>query len=135
MSMEAVIPQTDTPVLGALIEERLAIKAAYDELNRATKEKKRELDAVEFRLLEALDALGTETARAHGHTVAVNESVKGNIADYDEFIEFVRDNDAWFLLERRISNPAFREMLAERDGEDIPGLTAFNRRTVSVRKV
>ena len=55
-------------------------------------------------------------------------------SDWDSFYNFVKENDAYHLLEKRIHNGNMKEFLAD-NPDDVPmGLQARNQYVISVRK-
>jgi hypothetical protein len=55
-------------------------------------------------------------------------------SDWDSFYRFVKENDAYHLLEKRIHNGNMKEFLAD-NPDDVPmGLQARNQYVISVRK-
>ena len=55
-------------------------------------------------------------------------------SDWDSFYQFVKENDAYHLLEKRIHNGNMKEFLADNPDAVPMGLQARNQYVVSVRK-
>jgi hypothetical protein len=55
-------------------------------------------------------------------------------SDWDSFYNFVKDNDAYHLLEKRIHNGNMKEFLADNPDAVPMGLQARNQYIISVRK-
>ena len=55
-------------------------------------------------------------------------------SDWDSFYNFVKDNDAYHLLEKRIHNGNMKEFLADNTDAVPMGLQARNQYIISVRK-
>ena len=73
-------------------------------------------------------------ARGRSATATLNEEELATVTDWDRVHEFVRSQNAFFLLQRRMNSAAWREAAAER-GEPIPGTTVFKRRTIALRRI
>jgi hypothetical protein len=63
----------------------------------------------------------------------INSRRVPTVKDWDAFFAYVKANDAWELLARRVNDSA----VAERwdNGETIPGVDAFNLVSVSITKL
>lgn len=125
------------PVIKALTRELVDTRTQLRELAVQEKELKAIKSELEQRLIEAMDAVGTTGAKAEGHNLNIQETVVANWDDYDTFtnwlIESLPDHpENLSLFERRISSVAYREMLKAHDGEDVPGLKPFTKRTLSL---
>ena len=123
------------PVIQALTAELIDVRNELRFLSEQERELKSKKAELEQRLIEAMDAVGTTGAKAHGHTLNINESVVPAWDDYDTFtnwlIESLPDHpENIALFERRISVPAYREMLKH---GNVPGLNPFTKRTLSLR--
>lgn len=130
----------DRPVISALTEELIEVRKKLRALSLEEKELKREKEELSLRLIQAMDAVGTTGARALGHSLSIQEAVVPQMTDYDTFCEWFIENiqerpELVSIFERRLSAPVFRELLEEREGEDIPGLFGFTRRTLSLRSL
>lgn len=115
--------------LGATID---AYRNLYDqraELNRQVKQIEADMKLLEGDLLRDMDALGIDSARGKTASLRINENVYPSVQDWDQVYEFVKSNDAWYLLERRMTTLAYRQM--QEAGEDIPGVEPMTKRTVS----
>ena len=67
--------------------------------------------------------------------VSLRRSKSGTITDYDAFEKFVYRNKALELLQTRISNKAWQERVTQRKGKPIPGVSTFERVSISLRKL
>jgi len=65
-------------------------------------------------------------------TVSIKETALASVKDWDAFEQYIYDNKALYLLQRRPSDPAYREEI-DANGE-IPGVETFNKISVSLTK-
>lgn len=66
-------------------------------------------------------------------TVSVNTETVANVTDWAEFEKYVYENHALYLLQRRASNPSYREEIAAKG--EIPGTEPFTKRRLSLKHV
>lgn len=130
--------ETETPIIEDLTSQLVEIRDELRDL--ATKEKvlKKNKEEIEIRLKQAMEAVGIDLARAHGHTISIQHRTVPTLTDYDSFTEWFTDNiqehpEYMSLFERRISAPVYRELLEEFEGESIPGIEPFDKWSVSLR--
>jgi hypothetical protein len=108
------------------------------------RDKKRDLQAelkildeafreLELSILNEMDAQGTTLTRGSRATVSISESIVPTVTDWDQFYDYVRENDAMYLFERRVAATAWRELLES--GDKVPGTEPFTKRSLSLRKL
>src|SRR5262245_896745 len=85
-----------------------------------------------YELLMALDAAGTEMARTKAGTVSASVHDTAVCIDPNAFIDFVRQNDMYELMDRRANGTACKAF-AKEHGELPPGVKVNSKRSVSVR--
>jgi len=85
-------------------------------------------------LLEVLDLFGLKSAKTEFGTVSVKVYHTSPLSDPDAFMDFVRENDAYELMDRRANSTAVREYAEEHEGLLPPGVKINSRRTIGVTK-
>jgi hypothetical protein len=121
---------TNLGELGDLIyAKREEIAAA----NAKVKELEAERNALEARLLGAMQEAGTDIVRGQLATISISETVRPQLADWSEFERFVLRKKALSLFERRIAANAYREMKDNLGGKPIPGVSEFVQVRLNVR--
>jgi len=96
------------------------LKAQQDELKNAMKDQ--------------MVALGTNSVKTDEGTIILSQKVRYYTDDWDSFKEFVVDNDALDLFERRISQKNMALFLEENPGLVPAGLNSLQDFAVTVRK-
>lgn len=76
------------------------------------------LERIEAYMLKQMDEHGLERLPTGAGTAYKSIRTSVSAADWDMFLDFVRNNEAWSMLERRPSKTAVEEYLAEND--DLP---------------
>lgn len=91
------------------------------------------LDKIEAKLLEVFDTAGMDSVKTEAGTAYVSTRTAASVADRDSFMEFVRTNDEWPLLEVRASKAAVEEYRSQHD--DLPpGINWREERVVNIRR-
>jgi hypothetical protein len=76
------------------------------------------LDKVEGALLKHFEAMGVENVRTKAGTAYKSTRTSATVADWDSFLGFVQQQEAWEMLEHRVSKKAVEEYKAA--NEDLP---------------
>lgn len=113
-----------------LRDKKAEYKAEYDVKVGRIEEA---LDKIEAKLLEVFDTAGMDSVKTESGTAYVSTRTAASVADRDSFMEFVRSNDEWPLLEIRASKAAVEEYRAQHD--DLPpGINWREERVVNIRR-
>jgi hypothetical protein len=83
-------------------------------------------------MLKFLDDTGQESAKTAQGTVYASVRHTASLFDPDAFIEFVRENDLYELMDRKANAPACRDFALEK-GALPPGVKINSQRIVGVR--
>jgi hypothetical protein len=124
--------------LGEWVKEFVRKRDGLARFDDAAREKRKELfvdpmNELTGKILAALDATGQISARTEFGTATINVNHYASCSDPDAFVEFVRENDAWELMERRASGLACRAF-AEEHGRLPPGVRINTVRSIGVRR-
>ena len=119
--------------MGAIIDRLCELRSEKSALNEKVKVINAEMEALEATLMGKLD--DEETIKACGKTagVTITTLVVPNVTDWNAVHQYIVDNDACYLLEKRLSAAPWRELAAM--GTQIPGTEPFEKRSLSLRKL
>ena len=123
--------------------DRLA--KVYIKIRDARAAKTREYEAEEERLKaqqveianlmkDKMQALGVKSAGTAFGTVSISVKTRYYAQDWDAMYRFIHDNDAGFLLEKRIAQSNMSDFLEQNPGVVPPGLNTMSETAVSVTK-
>lgn len=118
--------------IGTLIDELNDLRERKRELNQQLKDLDEQYKELERQILEHMDAAGTELVASGRTRVSVTRQVVPSVNDWEAFEQYVKDNDAMYLFERRVASKPWRELYES--GEQVPGTEPFERRSLSLRK-
>lgn len=114
----------------ALRDKKAELKAAYDE---SVKDIDSALERIENHLLDRMQKLGVESVRTQFGTPYITVRTSTSAADKSAFMDFVRSQDAWELLEVRPSKTNIEAWRKEHN--DLPpGLNWREERVVNVKR-
>lgn len=116
----------------AIRSERERIKSEYEAQDQALKADLAQLEAGLLNICNTVNANSINTQ--HG-TVIRSLKERFICSDWENFKEFVMENDAIDCLERRIHQGNFADFLKERENEGLPpGVNVMREFTITVRK-
>lgn len=91
------------------------------------------LEKIEQKLMAYMNETGLESIRTGAGTAYKSVKTTASVADRDIFLDFVRDNDAWELLETRAAKKAVEDYRSAND-ELPPGINWSAVATINVRR-
>ena len=115
---------TRTTPLGALIDRLDTVREAKRKLNEQIKGLDEDYLSLEEQIKDRLAIEGMDKATGKKATASLSKVVVANIVDYDALCKYVKRTGYFHLFQRRISDPAFRELAAKKP---VPGLEAFTK--------
>lgn len=122
-----------TTKLGSKIDQLYQLREEYRELNRKIKEIKQSMSELESTIIEDMDNMELKMTRVGRASATISEVTVPTVEDWDAAYQYIIENEAPHLLERRVASTAWRELYEA--GELVPGTKPFVRRTLSLRKV
>lgn len=114
-----------------LRDRKAEMKAEFDAQVAGIQEK---MDKLEAKLLEVFNKTGTDSVKTPFGTAYISTRVSVTAVDREAFMNFVRANEEWSLLEVRPSKTAVEQFRAANDNEIPPGLNIREERVVNVRR-
>lgn len=96
--------------LGSLIDELDLIRSNRRYLAERDKELSAGYAALEAEIKERLGAEGMARATGRRATVSLNSVIIANVTDWTAVYALIKKTGSFHLLQRRISDPAFREL-------------------------
>lgn len=114
----------------ALRDKKAEIKAKYDAEVEAIDAA---MSRVENYLLKLMTELGVESIRTSAGTPYVSRRTSATVADWEVFLDWVRSNGEWSMLERRANKTAVQSWREEHN--DLPpGLNWREERVVNIKR-
>ncbi len=117
-----------------LAEVYVKIRDARRDLAKQDEELKAQLDVVTEKLLEICKDQGATTIRTQHGTISRRTNTHYWTSDWDSFFKFIKENDAFALMQHRINNANMVQFLEENPNLHPPGLQATVNQTIAIVK-
>lgn len=111
-------------------DKKAQMKADFEASIAPLNEKMEKLEA---KLLDVFNKTGMDSVKTENGTAYTTTRTTASVADRDAFMEYVKANEEWSLLEVRASKTAVEQFKAVHD--DIPpGVSIREERVVNIRR-
>jgi len=119
------------------VQKYMKLRAKKSELEGTVKEQvadlKEQMSMIEAWIKQQADTLGVTSFKTEHGTAYVTKTDFANVADWDAILDYIKANDAYHLLERRVNKAAVREIIDD-TGDIIPGVNFASKLGVNIRK-
>jgi phage host-nuclease inhibitor protein Gam len=92
------------------------------------------MDKLEAKLLDVFNKTGMDSVKTEFGTAYATTRTTASVADRDAFMDYVKANEEWALLEVRTSKTAVEQYRAANDNELPPGVNLREERVVNIRR-
>ena len=112
-------------------DARSELKAKYEEDDKKLEE---QMDVIEAKLLEICKATDADSIKTQAGTVMRRVATRYWTNDWDSMYEFVKENDAYGLFEKRISQTNMKQFLEENPDKFPKGMLLDSAYKITVRR-
>ena len=119
--------------LNEIIDNMYVIREAIRDTKQKLKEHEEDLKELKLEFQAKCAEAGTDYARGELASASLTEQVVPVIDDWGKVSEYIMENDALYLVHRRISAGPWKELLDM--GDEVPGIEPFTKKDVSLRKL
>jgi hypothetical protein len=119
--------------VGALIDQLWGTREVKRDIESQLKEVETRIAELNAQLMERMEQEGLDKASGTKATISVSTNTVAAVEDWDEFWKYILKNKYTHLLQRRVSDPAYRELLEA--GKKVPGVQPFVKRSLNVRSI
>lgn len=92
------------------------------------------MEKLEAKLLDVFNKTGMDSVRTEYGTAYTAVRTTASVADREAFMDFVKANEEWSLLEVRASKTAIEQFRDSNDNELPPGVNIRSERVVNIRR-
>lgn len=118
--------------ISALVEKLWTIREQLREIARQEKDLRDAYNETSAALITQLDTMGVSSLKTPVARISITESQVAKLADWDAFTQYVKENDAFYLLQKRPAANAIKE-LNNITGSTPPGIELLTLRDISMR--
>lgn len=121
-----------TPIkIGSAIDQMYALREQKRALEAKIEVIQAEYNELEQQLMDKMKAEDTNSGKGKKASVSITYSVVGNVTDWDKVYAYVKKTGFFHLFQRRLSDPAVRELFEQ--GKKIPGCEEFTKARLNLR--
>lgn len=121
------------PSLAEVADELVADREEIRDVDTKLKALKKAFREKEQAVLARMADEGALKVTGMEGTISVSIQTLADIEDWDKFYDYIWEEKAFHLLERRPASKAWREEVEIRHGEMVPGTKGFEKRTLNLR--
>jgi phage host-nuclease inhibitor protein Gam len=114
-----------------LRDKKAEMKAEFDATIAPLNDKMEKLEA---KLLDVFNKTGMDSVKTEHGTAYTAVRTTASVADREAFMEFVKANEEWSLLEVRASKTAIEQFRDSNNDELPPGVNIRSERVVNIRR-
>ena len=119
--------------MGSTIDSLWAKREEKREAELKVKTIESEIAAIEEVLMDRMDKEETTRSQGKKASVSINQTVVANVKDWDAFWPYVAKHKFFHLLQKRVSDPAMRELWDA--GKKVPGVQPFTKRKLNIHSL
>ena len=119
--------------LGGDIDKLWSLREAKRGFESKIKEIEEEASLIEERLMENMKQQGIDKSTGKNASVSISTTTAANVEDWVAFYAYNYKNKFAHLLQRRVSDPAYRELLEQ--GKRVSGVQPFLKQRLNIRVV
>lgn len=120
-------------VVGTYMKLRRKKEALENQVKEDLADIKAKMTKLEAWLMQKADEDGVTSFKTAAGTAFVTTTDFANVADWDAVLNFIKNHEAFDMLEKRVSKTAVRAYMDE-TGEVPPGITYGSKVGINVRK-
>lgn len=133
LQLPSILDLPPPTTLGGQIDHLYVLRETVRQWNKQIESVKASMAALEEQIMDNLKAQDLMFGRGSKASATISESVVPTVVDWDEAHEYILNERAMFLVERRMSAAPWNEL--RESGVLVPGTEEFTKRKLSVRKV
>lgn len=125
------------PTIDQAVETYIKLRSQKEAVEAETKDRvkdiKDKMEKLEAWIMQQADAAGVTSFKTPHGTAFLTTSDFAGVSDWDAVLDYIKKNDAFDLLERRVSKAAVRAHM-DANGEVPAGVSFGTKVSVNVRK-
>ena len=111
-------------------DEKAALKAAFEKKVEGLNEW---MEKAELVILKHLNEANLESIKTSAGTAYKKRETSATVADWDSTLGYIRENEAWHMLDHRVNKTAVAEYIKENKNVP-PGVNWSERVSIGIRR-
>ena len=128
----ATVTKIKPEPLGLLVDKLEKLREKKREASAKLKLAEDEFNELEEIIKDRMTEAGVDACKGKKGSVSLTQVTVANIVDFDALCAYVNKTGYFHLFQRRISDPAFRELSEKKP---VPGLEPFVKTNLNLRSV
>lgn len=120
--------------LGQTIDELHELRESKRALEQQIKILDEKYGELEDEIVGKMNEAGLDKMTGKKGTVSITSSIVANVPNWDEFWKWVAKTKNFHMIQKRVSDPSWREY-CEKTGKTPPGTESFSKRRLNLRGV
>ena len=121
--------------IGSVIDDMWALREKKRKADLVVKGIEEEIAAQEIVVFDRLEKEGLKKADGTKASVSIGEATVASVTDWDALWAYAAKNKYFHLFQKRVSDPAWRELMEKNKGKGVPGTEAFTKRKLNLRSL
>lgn len=123
--------------IGQKIDKLHEVREKIRKLEATVKELEGTYDGIETALMEQLSSQGIDASRGTKAGCSITKTVVAQVVDWDAFYAFIKKTGYFHLLQKRVSDPSFRELLEQKGEATVRkhGVEPFTKKRLNLRAI
>ncbi len=130
--MTTIVPPTPERTLGEKINDLVDQRAKYRVMKKKADELYEEYQKQCGEIMADMKTAKVEKATGTKGTVSLSSTDIAHVIEWDKVYNFILRSKSFELMQRRISDGAYRELLEKRKGKLLPGIKTFEKKGISL---
>lgn len=118
--------------INKLTDDYYEVKTRISALTSEANDLKKTLAEIEGELIHSMEDSKLDQVRNANATFSIKTEVLPVAKDWDAIYGYIKENDAFHLLQRRVSSLPYREILSM--GDEVPGIERYEATKLTMRK-
>lgn len=121
--------------VGSVIDDLWALREKKRAADAVVSKIDEEIKAQEEIVYERLDKEGLKKADGTKASVSVGEATVASVTDWDALWTYISKTKNYQLVQKRVSDLAWRELMGLSKGKGVPGTEAFTKKKLTLRSL
>lgn len=125
----------NVPTMGSVIDTLWSLREEKRLADAEVTKIETKIEAQEKIVMERLAEQGIRKADGRKGSVSLGETIVANVKDWATFHAYIAKTKHFHLLQRRVSDLAWRELMEKNGAKGVPGTEAFTKKKLNLRSL